>query len=394
MSATPPLPPDDPLARAEAALRRSAVPPGPPEETVARTLAALEAAGSKPPLLRRRKTMSLILKFAAAALLVAGGLAYFTGLVPTEPALAFADVAEKLRDAHTLGYTVEMRFANMQKPVTMRCLFKDPGLMRGEAANGPVTVIDITKHRTLVLDPKSKTAVLAEGTPPKDRQGATEEGAQQVIQRLRKLAEKEGKPIGKRKVGDIESQGFRVNTDGQEMTIWADPKTKQPLRVDMKVRIQDQEARYTLSGFEINPKLDDSLFSLTPPEEYKLQKFAMTVKTPEEAIIELLRTYTKLSDGTFPPRLDDWAAFDKEFRKLKFTGTTDPEYVRLIQTTVQATLFIMKHKKVYGYRSEGVKLGDKDKIVLWYKPEGAKEYRAVFGDLHVADVPAERLPKQ
>src|SRR5262249_21963893 len=58
MSAIPPPPqPDDPLARAEEALRDTPVPDGPSEETIARTLAALRAADERPwahPLYRRR----------------------------------------------------------------------------------------------------------------------------------------------------------------------------------------------------------------------------------------------------------------------------------------------------------------------------------------------------
>ena len=42
--------------------------------------------------------------------------------------------------------------------------------------------------------------------------------------------------------------------------------------------------------------------------------------------------------------------------------------------------------------AEGVKLGDADKIVFWYQPKGKETYRAVFGDLHAADVAADRLP--
>jgi hypothetical protein len=39
-----------------------------------------------------------------------------------------------------------------------------------------------------------------------------------------------------------------------------------------------------------------------------------------------------------------------------------------------------------------VKLGDADKIIFWYKPEGETKYRAVYGDLHVGDVSADQLP--
>lgn len=38
--------------------------------------------------------------------------------------------------------------------------------------------------------------------------------------------------------------------------------------------------------------------------------------------------------------------------------------------------------------------GDAAKIVFWYKPEGSDKYRALFGDLHAADVTADQLPEK
>jgi hypothetical protein len=47
----------------------------------------------------------------------------------------------------------------------------------------------------------------------------------------------------------------------------------------------------------------------------------------------------------------------------------------------------------YGYAGQGVKLGEKDKIVFWYRPDTkSPTYRAVFADLLIADVTADKLP--
>ena len=59
--------------------------------------------------------------------------------------------------------------------------------------------------------------------------------------------------------------------------------------------------------------------------------------------------------------------------------------------------FLQDHavQKSFRYLGKGVKLGDKDRIVCWYKLKGAKDpktYRAVYGDLSVKDVAAEDLP--
>jgi hypothetical protein len=47
----------------------------------------------------------------------------------------------------------------------------------------------------------------------------------------------------------------------------------------------------------------------------------------------------------------------------------------------------------YTYRPDGAKLGDAGRAIFWYKPAGSETYRAVFGDLHIGDVEADKLPR-
>ena len=45
------------------------------------------------------------------------------------------------------------------------------------------------------------------------------------------------------------------------------------------------------------------------------------------------------------------------------------------------------------YAGAGVKLGDADKAIFWYRQKDAKTYRVIYGDLSVKDVAPEDLPK-
>ncbi|MGB2866402.1 MAG: hypothetical protein WBC05_23940, partial [Sedimentisphaerales bacterium] len=45
------------------------------------------------------------------------------------------------------------------------------------------------------------------------------------------------------------------------------------------------------------------------------------------------------------------------------------------------------------YAGSGVKVGEADKAVFWYLPDGADTYRVIYGDLSVKDVAEENLPK-
>ncbi len=45
------------------------------------------------------------------------------------------------------------------------------------------------------------------------------------------------------------------------------------------------------------------------------------------------------------------------------------------------------------YAGAGVKLGDAEKAIFWYQPQGSDTCRVVYGDLNVKDVAPEDLPK-
>ena len=52
-------------------------------------------------------------------------------------------------------------------------------------------------------------------------------------------------------------------------------------------------------------------------------------------------------------------------------------------------------EKSFRYLGKGVRLGEKQRIVCWYKLKGAKDpntYRVVYGDLSVKDVAPKDLP--
>jgi hypothetical protein len=46
----------------------------------------------------------------------------------------------------------------------------------------------------------------------------------------------------------------------------------------------------------------------------------------------------------------------------------------------------------FRYLGKRVKLGDKERVVCWYRLKGAPAYRVVYGDLGVRDVSKESLP--
>lgn len=223
-----------------------------------------------------------------------------------------------------------------------------------------------------------------------------------MIERLRRLTEVDAKLVGEKAIGGIQARGYLVNNLGMEMTIWIDPATRLPVRLESSNRIQGQEYRFTASDFRIDPEIDDALFRTDPPAGYAVRKgesdaMEMDDKTflnPEKAAESFLRNFAAKTGGTFPKRLDDVSEFDQKFPKNKVGELPNPESLRAFLSLTRFMMATQNLKGGYSYKSEGVKLGDADKILFWYRPEGATLYRAIYGDLHASDVTEDKLPEK
>jgi len=402
MSAIPPDPePDDRLARAEAVLRDALVPDGPGADVIARTRAALRTAADRPTFIPFpwRRTMLTLLKLTAASLMAAAGLSYLAFVPRAEATGTFAEVAQKLRDAHTLSFRTSTQMPEMpgkKGPVKVsgREYYKDPGLVRMESdvPETVVTIMDTNQGKILTLDPSSKVAMLQDWNLDGELKHRLRDRAGNQAEQLRSLAGKEGKPAGKRRIGDVEAQGFRVEADGMILTVWVDAERKLPIVMETTVHVQDQDIPVTMSDFQIDPKLDDSLFRLEAPQGFTLKKIDVPIAIGEDALINLFRVYAEESGGTFPAKVDDWAAYKS---KEEPKGPDDPKMIRRVQSVAGSVAFVQFGLKgKFGYKADGVKLGDAGKILFWYRKEGAEKYRAIFGDLHAEEVTADRLPEK
>jgi hypothetical protein len=167
------------------------------------------------------------------------------------------------------------------------------------------------------------------------------------------------------------------------------------LLIEITGRSGSLDFRATFADIQLDPKLDDTLFSLEPPAGYALRKAgAKLIMTPEEAVVRMLRTYAECTDGRFPSRLDDFTAYQKAFSKKKTKSALAPEVFEIASAGATVGAFTQVMKDRYGYQVEGVKLGDAKTIIFWYQPEGETKYRAVYGDLHIGDASADQLPKK
>lgn len=206
--------------------------------------------------------MLSICKAAAVVLAAAAGALYVANLPRASATTEFTEVARKLQAAHSLTLRQTMKIAG-QPEQTVRISYMVPGLLRSEAdvAGGVVSILDTIHRKTLILNPADKSALLLEET--------TDQGlpknldiASSMIEGLRQLAQKDGEPAGEKLIGDVNARGFRVKELGQDMTVWIDPQKRLPLLIETTGRSVGLDFNMTFADIRLDPKLDESLFSL------------------------------------------------------------------------------------------------------------------------------------
>jgi hypothetical protein len=115
-----------------------------------------------------------------------------------------------------------------------------------------------------------------------------------------------------------------------------------------------------------------------------------------EDLLATLRTFAERTDGQFPSTLVSGEMIDAMVEaweqanpgKPLFKGDTieyaDRTLNRAVQNLLGSFSFVRRLEKqgvAYTYAGKGVKLGDKDRPVFWYKPKGSPTFTVVYGDL-------------
>jgi hypothetical protein len=397
--------------------------------------------------------------------------------------VAFAEVCAIIQKAKTMVCTGEM---NLPMPGTpgntkIKIMSLDNGRMREEIGSQMVMIFDWPAGKTLTLSPEAKSAILlnVKGMPKQALQ-------QDFLADLKKITQNpKAEDLGLKIMDGKEVKGFRVKNESLTVTFWADAKSGDPITVqyqqqmpnlfnkelpdflkkelpglikkegkggkteeEVAQKLQDlnkelpdflkkaginEEGKgemamtMVLSNFQFDVPLDESLFSLTPPEGYKLQEMNMDWSGgSEKDVIEILRRAADMDKGAFPDSLTDLKLI------MKITMKTTMKWS--FEMGKQAALAAVKHAKEkaegkepkkavppemppemlkeqsetgnligrmttflrenegWKYVGKGVKLGDAQTPIFWYVPKDAKQGRVIYGDLSVRDVPLDQMP--
>jgi len=156
-----------------------------------------------------------------------------------------------------------------------------------------------------------------------------------------------------------------------------------------------QKMTITMHDFAWDTELDESLFSLEPPEGYTVEEKQFDVtRESEKDLIYALSFWAEMSDGMFPSRIQDIGDPNKAkpllIRKFDKDGDPTEELDQAMKemNIILKGLYFSQEQIVggsWGYAGEGVLLGDSDRPICWWKPEGSSDYRIIYGDLSVGD---------
>jgi hypothetical protein len=342
---------------------------------------------------------SRISKLAAAAVIIIAVLVvvHFVGS-PVE-SVAWADVVRPLLSARTVVFNIIMgqgeneTITRVMNNGTQRV--RNEVLLLGGKTVPLIQIIDYDTSQTLTLSPEQKTAVLLDLKDMPEKPENVLESIRNMIIELQEDPNFSVELLGEQEINGQMSTVFRATGPDGEVTIWADPETALPIRMEQKWR----QMQFVCTDYDFDVALDESLFSMEIPEGYSepLKGDLSIGGGTEQDLVETLRLWAEvILDGVFPRDFSGQVYLDDVNKnREKFATLQDEEKLELALKLGPGFIFVqlLKAENDWHYVGKDVKLGDGESPVCWYRPTGSETYRIIYGDLRVEDVAPEDLPK-
>jgi outer membrane lipoprotein-sorting protein len=341
-------------------------------------------------------------KLAAAAVIIIAVILVLNFIGgPSKSGLVFADVVRPILTARTVVFNVIM--GEGENVTITRAMNMGTQRIRGEvlSADGKtvqvIVIVDYDTSRMLQLIPKQKTAVLIElkDIPETEKPENVLETMRDIITELQNDPNVSIEPLGEKEIDGQIAKGFRATGPDVELTVWADPQTALPIRFEQKWR----QMQFVCTDFQFDIEIDESKFRMDIPEGYTTpEKGELSITgSTEQDMIEGLRIYAEIIlDSAFPNEFIGQEYLDDvKKNREKFAQMSKKQKLDLALKLQRGYLFIqlLKAENDWHYVGKGVKLGDAESEVCWYRPNGSETYRVIYGDLSVKDVAPENLPK-
>lgn len=349
--------------------------------------------------LRGRFRMSLrITKWAVAAgVLILLGIHFLGG--PIDGAgVTFADVLAEIHEfrPYRCRYTIE----EVNQPPDVRILERFSLTRRRELfPDGTIVVYDLSIPKELILDPNKMQAHehWLDFGPKKDFD---------LLSLVNSMQEQSTEELGMSTLDGHKVAGFHT-PGGNDITLWADVYTRLPVRLE--IIHTNVGRRLVLDQFEFDVPFDETLFDTTAPEGYVVKKTGKGYTDlphvgeglPEEPLLTGLKAVAGFFDGVFPPAIELPKLQQAMRQYIADHGLSEKETEeRLLPVAdcwTRAHWYILQLRrdrvKDLQYMGTGVRVGDSETAIIWWRSEDSPTYRVIYGDLTVRDLRPEDLPK-
>lgn len=335
---------------------------------------------------------------AAAVLLVAAliGISQLVFVTPT-----FAQIVAPILNAKTIAF--DMTVGPEDDGILMHDRIKGSRIRR-TISNLPnqTLIIDTENSKMLVLNEEKGGVNTAAYI---DTEGPLQQGSKNFLAFIREVIIKikdhpgfKPAPLDKQEIDGRKVIGYAADSETEHVKVWADAETLLPVRVELGV---GQQA-WVIKNFEFDIPISDAEVSLEVPEGYTVKETALDFSNVTEAnLVGSLRVWaTVLLDNRFPDEISTQAYMahvpDLE-PKIGALDIPDAQKEQMGVNFIQGMLFLqtfeLHHKGPWHYAGKGVKFGQADKPIFWYRPADSQTYRVIYGDLSIREVAEPDLPR-
>lgn len=209
--------------------------------------------------------------FAAAVLIIGGGLGIWLMRSSPSARASLAEMQHVMKEARTVSFRQVTRLKGKPDQVT-RMLIRSDGVVRSEESDGTYTVTDMPKFEALLVNPGKHEATRLRGV------NVPQVNLYEMIKNL--PADASARALAGKTIDGKKAFGVVVTLQGHELTVWADARTRLPIRMEAHQEEGEEAGDAVLDDFHFDTLIDSNIFSMAAPTSYKVKTTGIATLPP------------------------------------------------------------------------------------------------------------------